>query len=133
MAFDLRGGQANLMRLLNYNIGAFVHLASRRLLMLLSPILILMTVASMVYGNNIYYEFAVVVAWLLAAPQIFPVAKALSITSSEGVVFGKFNKSYLKSSGKGSNPVNIAYQVFPYAVIIIWLALLVLLLNMWFI
>ena len=124
--FDVRGRETNLLKSLNYDKEAFVHLASFRILIIVSILISAMIFANILlgaFGN--YIKAAIVLAWILITPQLYEVMKAFSLIASGGFAFGKMNKSFLdtvkEKTNKPSYKILVAFPVFG---MIIWIALL---------
>ncbi len=125
-SFDVRGREMNLLKTLNYDKEAFLHLASFRVLIVLSIFMSAMFFANILFGLfGGYIKAAIVLAWLLITPQLYEVMKAFSLITSGGFAFGKMNKSFLDLMREKTN--KLSYKVLvalPAIGIIIWIAVL---------
>ncbi len=124
--FDVRGREINLLKTLNYDKEAFLHLASFRILIVISLFMSVMLFANILFGSfGGYIKAIIVLAWLLITPQLYEVMKAFSLIMSGGFAFGKMNKSFLDTmKEKTSKPSYNILVAFPAIGMIIWIAVL---------
>lgn len=144
---DLRGPQTRIGRLVPFIFEGWLHMLFYRIMV---PLSILYGLAIIAYlelteaGGLEAGEVAVpgpwgvalkvltMIVWVLWTPQLFEVAKGLSLAWSRGMAFGHLNKEfaalYRKRYGKRSG----LFIAFPYVALILWIAGFVILLVRWF-
>jgi hypothetical protein len=129
---DLRGPQKRISRLLRFYPEAYVHMLFYRIAI---PLTILYGPITLFYflfpGTGPVLKILTAVLWALWTPQLFAVAKGLSLAWTRGMAFGHLNaefaalyrKRYAKRSG--------IFLAFPYAATTLWAAGFVLLILRW--
>jgi hypothetical protein len=133
---DLRGPQRRIARLASFNLEAFIHELVYRIMVPLTLAYALLLIAYLVRGTaggalGAALKVVTAVVWLLWTPQLFEVAKGLSLAWSRGMAFGSMNpefaalyrKRYAKRSG--------AYVALPFLVLAAWLAGFIVMLVRW--
>ncbi len=130
---DLRGPQARIGRLLAFDVEAYIHMLLYRFNI---PLTIL-------YGLFIFAWFLVpglapglkaftAVVWVLWTPQLFEVAKGLSLAWTRGMAFGLLNQEFAALYRKRYGRRSGLYRVFPYAVLAVWGIGFAVLMARWF-
>jgi len=71
------------------------------------------------------------VIWVLWTPQLFEVAKGLSLAWSRGMAFGHMNEEFAQMYRKRYNRKSGVYVAFPYVVLALWAAGFIVLLARW--
>jgi hypothetical protein len=129
---DLRGPQRRIARLLHFYPGAYIHMLFYRIAI---PLTIL-------YGPTILFYFMypaagpvlkvfTVLLWILWTPQLFGVAKGLSLAWTRGMVFGHLNPEFAALYRKRYPKRTGIFAAFPYAVTALWAAGFVILVLRW--
>ena len=118
---DLRGPQKRISRLLRFYPEAYLHMLFYRIAV---PLTLLYALTILLYlllpGLGLPLKIFTAVIWALWTPQLFAVAKGLSLAWTRGMAFGQLNpefaalyrKRYPRSSG--------FYTALPYAVLVLW-------------
>ncbi len=129
---DLRGPLSRLGRLVPFHGEGFIHVVAYRVMV---PLMILFGALVFVYlfvpGLGLALKVSTAVIWALWSPQLFEVAKGLSLAWSRGMAYGKLNAEfahlYRKRYGKGTWHL----VAFPWVVLVLWAAGFVVMLVWW--
>jgi hypothetical protein len=129
---DLRGPQARVGRLLSFDLEAYVHMLSYRVM---APLTVLYGTFILLYfllpGLGVALKILTAVVWVLWTPQFFAVARGLSLAWSRGMAFGRLNPEFANLYRKRYGRRAGRYRVFPYLVLAIWAAGFVALMLRW--
>jgi len=129
---DLRGPQRRIARLLRFYPEAYLHMLFYRIAI---PLTILYALTILLYllqpQVGLVLKIFTAVVWALWTPQLFAVAKGLSLAWTRGMAFGQLNpefaalyrKRYAKRSG--------LYTALPYAALALWVLGFAVLLLRW--
>jgi hypothetical protein len=129
---DLRGPQRRIGRLASFTMEGYVHVLVYRIMVpltLLYAALIIVYLAAGVPGAVLKVITAVV--WVLWTPQLFEVAKGLSLAWSRGMAFGRMNPEFAALYRKRYAKRSIGYQAFPFVVLALWTAGFIIMLLRW--
>ncbi len=129
---DMRGRQANMLRLAAFDIEALVHMLFYRLLVFFG----------IVYGAAMLLSFAyaplgglikplTVLVWILFTPQIYETAKVFALTSSGGLAFGRFNKEHVYVMKAKYGKSSSFLLLIPYVTLLLWAAGFLAMLAWW--
>jgi hypothetical protein len=133
-SYDIRGRQSNIFRLWRFDKNALAHMVSFRILIFEAPLAAIFLLLSIVFpisGIILISRILVLIAWILFTPQLFDAFKALSLVSSKGSAFGKFNEYYMKTQKR--DPNTGFYETLPYMGLIVWIFFFVVFVFVWFI
>lgn len=129
---DFRGKQTSIFRLAKFQPFGLLHALFYRILIFLAIIYGFLLLAAFFYPSlALAAKIFTVVMWILITPQLFAALKALSLTSTKGVVFGKFSEAYSYLESKKKKPVYMVYKVLPYFALAIWIIFFVGMLIWW--
>lgn len=119
--YDLRGSQGNILRLASFDKEALLHMLFYRLMVIIAPAAALMMVYRLLLNTASFnlVNTVVLTVWIVFTPQLFATAKAFSLISSKGVVFGHLNESFLNSRIKKKR-IYAVYKAIPYVVLMVW-------------
>ena len=133
---DLRGPQSRIGRLASFYPEGFIHVLVYRIqipLTLLYAALLAVYLLTGARGGALggAVKAATAVVWAFWTPQLYEVAKGLSLAWSRGMAFGHMNpefaalyrKRYAKKSG--------GYTAFPFVVLAVWAAGFIIMLVRW--
>jgi hypothetical protein len=129
---DLRGSQSRIGRLLSFSVEAYIHVLTYRIMIPLSLVysgLILAYLLTGALGTGLKVFTAVI--WALWTPQLFEVAKGLSLAWSRGMAFGHMNEEFAQMYRRRYNRKSGAYIAFPYVVLSLWAIGFVVILARW--
>jgi len=129
---DLRGPQTRVSRLLRFYPAAYVHMLFYRIAV---PLTLLYALTILLYlllgGLGLVLKAFTAVIWALWTPQLFAVAKGLSLAWSRGMAFGQLNPEfaalYRKRYSRGAG----LYAALPYVALALWVLGFVVLLLRW--
>ena len=129
---DLRGPQTRVSRLLRFYPAAYVHMLFYRIAV---PLTLLYALTILLYlllgGLGLVLKVFTAVLWALWTPQLFAVAKGLSLAWSRGMAFGQLNPEfaalYRKRYSRGAG----LYAALPYATLALWVLGFAVLLLRW--
>jgi hypothetical protein len=130
--YDMRGSQASIYRLVNFDIEGFVHMLFFRILIFASAIYgALLLLSFVTYIPATLVKLFTVVVWILITPQFFESAKLVSMMSTKGLSFGHFSQEhvFLEKSKYGINTT--FFDVMPYAVMMLWVLGFLIMLIWW--
>jgi hypothetical protein len=129
---DLRGPQVRIGRLLRFHPEAFIHVLAYRIMV---PLTILfgavMLLSIFLPGLGAVLKIFTAVIWILWTPQLFEVAKGLSLAWTRGMAFGRLNEEFAHLYRKRYAKRTGAYIAFPFIVLALWAAGFVVLLRWW--
>jgi hypothetical protein len=129
---DLRGPQRRIGRLAHFHLEAFVHVLAYRILI---PLAILYAAAIVLYlmapGMGALLKVSTAVVWVLWTPQVFEVAKGLSLAATRGMAFGKLNKEFADLYRKRYPHWTAGFVAFPFVTLALWAAGFIVLLLRW--
>ncbi len=128
---DFRGGQKNVLRLYGFDRAGLIHALFYRILIFASIIYAILLLLSPFYGLALAIKAFTALMWVLIAPQLFAAMKVLGMTSTRGVVFGKFSKAYSQIASKGYRSYYALYRALPYLALLIWALLFICMLIWW--
>ena len=129
---DLRGPIWRIGRLLRFYREAFLHVLAYRIMVPLTIIFgVIMLLSLFVPGLGPLLKVVTAVVWVLWTPQIYEVAKGLSLAWTRGMAFGRLNEEfahlYRKRYGKNTG----AFVALPFVVLALWAAGFVLMIARW--
>ncbi len=134
-AYDVRGRQSNILRLLGFDIEAFSHMLLYRILIFASIIVGGTMLATILFFPQYigvpYIEAPILVIWILFTIQVYETAKAAVLIFSKGLSSPDLNQSFVNFSIRNKSFAEV-YRIFPYAVLLLWIIGFVALLVMWF-
>lgn len=131
MARDFRGSQASIARVAAFRPWGFVHALFYRILIFVSIIYAIVLLASLLYPLAYLVKQLTVVVWILATPQLIEVARAFSLVSTRGRVFGSFSKEYTELIHRKRHVADALYLALPYAAAAVWIAFFAAMLVWW--
>ena len=129
---DLRGPQVRIGRLLRFHPEAFIHVLAYRIMVPLTILfgaVVLLSIFLPRLGAVLKIFTAVI--WILWTPQLFEVAKGLSLAWTRGMAFGRLNEEFAHLYRKRYGKRTGMYIAFPYIVLALWAAGLAVLLRWW--
>ncbi len=144
---DLRGPQRRIGRLVPFLFEGWLHMLFYRIMV---PLAIVYGLAIIAYLElteaegleageaavpgpwGVALKVLTIIVWVLWTPQLFEVAKGLSLAWSRGMAFGHLNKEFAALYRKRYKKHSGAYTAFPYVVLALWIAGFVILLVRWF-
>ncbi len=129
---DLRGPQRRIGRLLHFYWESFIHVAAFRIMVPLTILAGAVALLSLLLpGLGVALKVLLSVVWVLWTPQLFKVAKGLSLAWTRGMAFGKLNEEFAHLYRKRYGKNTAAFVAFPFIVLAIWAAGFVLMLVWW--
>jgi len=129
---DLRGPQVRIGRLLRFHPEAFIHVLAYRIMVPLTILFGAVVLLSVFLpGLGAVLKIFTAVIWILWTPQLFEVAKGLSLAWTRGMAFGRLNEEFAHLYRKRYGKRTGAYIAFPYIVLALWAAGFVVLLRWW--
>ncbi len=134
-SYDVRGRQSLIFRLSRFDREGLIHMVFYRIAVFLALILAASMILSMSYYRTPFTGITkalLLLVWIIFTPQLFETAKAMSLISSRGIVFGKLNNSFMKY-GVRKKKTYILLKALPYASLLIWAAGFAVLVKVWFI
>jgi hypothetical protein len=129
---DLRGPQRRIGRLASFTVEGYIHVLVYRIMVpltLLYAALVIVYLATGMLGAVLKASTAVI--WALWTPQLFEVAKGLSLAWSRGMAFGKMNPEFAALYRKRYAKKSAGYTAFPFVVLVVWAAGFVVMLLRW--
>jgi hypothetical protein len=118
---DLRGPIWRIGRLLRFYREAFIHVLAYRIMVPLSIVLgVLMLLSLFVQGLGPLLKVITAVAWALWTPQLFEVAKGLSLAWTRGMAFGRLNPEFAHLYRKRYGKRTGAFAALPFIVLALW-------------
>jgi hypothetical protein len=129
---DLRGPQKRISRLLRFYPEAYIHMLFYRIaipLTILYGLIILFYY--MVPGVGPVLKILTAVLWVLWTPQLFGVAKGLSLAWTRGMAFGQLNPEFAALYRKRYSKRSGIFVAFPFVVTAIWAMGFVLMILRW--
>jgi hypothetical protein len=129
---DLRGPQWRIGRLLGFYLEAFIHMLTYRIMVPLTILfgaLMLLSLFLQRLGPALKIFTAVI--WVLWTPQLFAVAKGLSLAWTRGMAFGRLNEEFAHLYKKRYGKKTAAFVAFPFIVLVVWAAGFVVMLVWW--
>ncbi len=134
LGYDIRGRQSAIFRLFCFDKEGLAHMLFYRIAIFVSMFLI----ASIMIGLYFYgtaliltSKALIMLIWILFMPQLFETGKAMSIIATDGAVFNRFNASFIQF-GLKKKRAYIAFLIFPYLLLLIWIVGLLVMLGSWF-
>jgi hypothetical protein len=129
---DLRGPQRRIHRMASFFFEGYLHVVVYRIMIPLTLLYGLFIVASLAVGGlGTGLKIFTAVIWVLWTPQLFEVAKGLSLAWSRGMAFGHMNEEFAQMYRKRYNRKSGVYVAFPYVVLALWAAGFIVLLARW--
>jgi hypothetical protein len=129
---DLRGPQRRIGRLALFYKEAFVHVLFYRILI---PIAILYAAAIVVYlavpGLGVLAKAFTAVVWVLWTPQVFEVAKGLSLAATRGLAWGHLNEEFAALYRKRYPRATGPWVALPFLALAVWIAGFVVIVVRW--
>ena len=120
---DLRGPQRRIGRLLRFDRGAFLHVFTYRLMVPLAILFgALMLFTLLVPGLGAAVKAFTAVIWVLWTPQLFEVARGLSLSWSRGMAFGRLNPEFAHLYRKRYGRKSGIFIAFPFVFLSVWAA-----------
>jgi lysylphosphatidylglycerol synthetase-like protein (DUF2156 family) len=129
---DFRGSQARIGRLARFHVEGFVHVLVYRIMVILTivyGIFIVIYLAAPGLGTPLKVLTGIV--WVLWTPQLFEVAKGLSLAWSRGMAYGKLNPEFASLYRKRYNKKPGFLQALPWLVLAVWAAGFIVLMARW--
>jgi hypothetical protein len=118
---DLRGPQGRISRLLSFYPGAYLHMLFYRIAV---PLTLLYALTILLYllrpGLGSALKIFTLVLWALWTPQLFAVAKGLSLAWTRGMAFGQLNPEFAALYRRRYPGRSGLYSALPYAVLALW-------------
>ncbi len=118
---DLRGPQRRISRLLRFYPEAFLHMLFYRIAV---PLTLLYALTILLYfllpGLGLVLKISTAVLWALWTPQLFAVAKGLSLAWTRGLAFGQLNPEFAALYRKRYPRITGFYRALPYAALVLW-------------
>ena len=132
--YDMRGSQANIVRLAAFDMEGFIHMLSFRILIFVSIIygiaILLYFVANLVVTAS-FIKLLTALVWILITPQFFETVKMGSMIGTNGLSFGRFSEEHVFLA-KSKNKVDTRFfDIMPYCVMAIWIVGFVAMLIWW--
>ena len=129
---DLRGPQRRIGRLARFSFEGYLHVLVYRFQVPLTILYALLIVAYLVAGGlGPALKVATAVVWVLWTPQLFEVAKGLSLAFSRGMAFGHLNPEFAELYRKRYSKRSGIYVAFPFVVLALWAAGFIVMLVGW--
>ena len=129
---DLRGPQRRIGRLLTFSLEGFVHALAYRVLVPLTIVFGAVMLLSVFVGiPGVLLKVLTAVTWALWTPQLFEVAKGLSLAWTRGMAFGKLNEEFAHLYRTRYGRSTAVFLAFPWVVLALWIAGFVVLLAVW--
>ena len=129
---DLRGPQWRIGRLLRFYREAFIHVLAYRIMVLLTIIFgAVMLLSLFVQGLGPLLKVVTAVVWVLWTPQLFEVAKGLSLAWTRGMAFGRLNEEFAHLYRKRYGKKTGAFVALPFIVLALWAAGFVVMIVWW--
>ena len=129
---DLRGPQRRISRLLRFYPEAYIHMLFYRVAI---PLTILYGLIILLFfllpGWGLALKIFTAVLWVLWTPQLFAVAKGLSLAWSRGMAFGQLNPEFAALYRKRYSRRSSLYVALPYVVLVVWAVGFVVLILRW--
>lgn len=129
---DLRGPQWRIGRLLRFYREAFIHVVAYRIMI---PLTILygavMLLSIFLPRLSAVLKIFTAVIWVLWTPQLFEVAKGLSLAWTRGMAFGRLNEEFAHLYRKRYGKKTGAFVAFPFIVLALWAAGFLVMLVWW--
>jgi hypothetical protein len=129
---DLRGPLWRIGRLLRFYPEAFIHVLAYRIMV---PLMILygavMVASLLLPGLGVVLKASTAVIWMLWTPQLFEVAKGLSLSWTRGMAFGRLNPEFAHLYRKRYGRRSWVFVAFPFIVVALWAAGFVVMLAWW--
>lgn len=130
---DLRGPQRRIGRLAHFHFEAFIHVVFYRILIPLAILYGLCIVAYLaVPGLGALLKVFTAVVWVLWTPQVFEVARGLSLAWTRGLAFGRLNEEFAALYRKRYPRRTAPFIAFPFVALALWGAGFVVMLLRWF-
>jgi hypothetical protein len=131
-ARDLRGPQRRIGRLLRFSGEAFLHVLVYRIMVPLTILFgALIFVFLFVPGLGAALKVFTAVIWVLWTPQLFEVAKGLSLAWTRGMAYGRLNEEFAHLYRKRYGKKTGIFVAFPFIVLALWAAGFVVMLVWW--
>ena len=129
---DLRGPQRRIARLLTFSGEAFVHVLAYRIMVPLNIVFGAVILLSIFIGiPGTLLKVLTAVTWALWTPQLFEVAKGLSLAWTRGMAFGNLNEEFAHLYRKRYGRNTAIFTALPWVVLVLWAAGFVILLVVW--
>jgi hypothetical protein len=129
---DLRGPQVRIGRLLGFHREAFIHVLAYRIMVPLTILFGAVVLLSIFLpGLGPVFKVFTAVIWVLWTPQLFEVAKGLSLAWTRGMAFGRLNEQFAHLYRKRYGKKTGAFVAFPFIILALWAAGFVVLLRWW--
>jgi hypothetical protein len=129
---DLRGPQHRIGRLAAFNFEAYIHVLVYRIMVPLTLAYALLLIVYLVSGAaGGVVKVVTAVVWALWTPQLFEVAKGLSLAWSRGMAFGSMNPEFAALFRKRYATRSGAYVAFPFVVLALWAGGFIVMLLRW--
>ncbi len=129
---DLRGPLSRLGRLAPFHPEGFIHVVAYRVMV---PLMILFGALVFVYlfvpGLGALLKVSTAVIWVLWTPQLFEVARGLSLAWSRGMAYGKLNAEFAHLYRKRYGRATAHLVAFPWVVLVLWAAGFIVLVAWW--
>ncbi len=129
---DFRGPQRRIGRLLRFSGEAFIHVLAYRIMV---PLMIafgaVLLLSLFLPGMGVALKILTAVIWALWTPQLFEVAKGLSLAWTRGMAFGRLNEEFAHLYKKRYGRRTGAFVAFPFLVLAVWAAGFVVMLIWW--
>jgi hypothetical protein len=129
---DLRGPQRRIGRLASFTMEGYIHVLVYRIMVPLTLLYAALIIAYLATGRlGTVLKVSTAVIWLLWTPQLFEVAKGLSLAWSRGMAFGRMNPEFAALYRKRYAKRSAGYQAFPFVVLALWMAGFIMMLLRW--
>ncbi len=129
---DLRGPQRRIGRLALFYFEGYLHVLVYRIQIPLTILYALLIVAYLTLsGLGVALKVVTAVVWVLWTPQLFEVAKGLSLAFSRGMAFGNLNPEFAELYRKRYHKRSGLYVAFPFVAMAVWAAGFVVMLARW--
>ncbi len=129
---DLRGPLSRLGRLAAFHREGLIHVVAYRVMV---PLMVLFGALVFVYlfvpGLGLALKVSTAVIWVLWTPQLFEVARGLSLAWSRGMAYGKLNPEFAHLYRKRYGKATWHLVAFPWVVLVLWAAAFVVMLVRW--
>ena len=131
---DMRGPQRRILRLLSFYFEAFLHMFTNRIMVFLSMVYGIVTIAYVAFlpELGVTLKILTAVVWVLWTPQFFEALKGLALVWSRGMAFGHLNEEFAHLYRKRYHKRPGVYVAFPFVVLALWAAGFVVMLMRWF-
>ncbi len=129
---DLRGPQRRIGRLLRFYREAFIHMLTYRIMIPLTILFgAIMLLSLFLQRLGPALKIITAVIWVLWTPQLFAVAKGLSLAWTRGMAFGRLNEEFAHLYRKRYGKKTGVFIAFPFIVLVLWAAGFVVMLVWW--